>query len=161
LAIPGGGLGFTSQRPKCLRIFCVTYGSSMKEMARVGPWHLGQVRGSISYIFWISLAQFPRDPLSFFPDNLTTLQEQEKTGYDEQPHDDPFKGLLIDVCAHPPRDPYAQRDEQENPSQRHQQQHVKDACIQKSRNFDQVKQGKKQGGCRDENSCRHLLQKQI
>ena len=105
------------------------------------PVTLGAREGVYLVYFLDKSCPVPEAPLSFFPDNLTTLQEQEKSGYDQQPHDDPFKGLLIDVCDHPPRDPYGQRDEQENPPHRHQ--HVKDACIQKSWNFDQVKQGKK------------------
>jgi len=55
--ILGGGLDRTSQRPRCIRISRITNGSSMKLMMRMVPLHLGQIKGSTSYIFWISRAQ--------------------------------------------------------------------------------------------------------
>ena len=51
----GSGRGFTSRSPRCLRIFFMTSWSSMKEMTRIRPWHLGQVRG----IHFINLLDKP------------------------------------------------------------------------------------------------------
>ncbi len=45
---------------QALRIVFETSWSSMKEMTHIGPWHFGQVSGSASYIFRMSLAQFLR-----------------------------------------------------------------------------------------------------
>ena len=47
----GGGLDRTSQMPRCLRMARFTDGSSMLLMTRMAPLHLGQTRGSTSFIF--------------------------------------------------------------------------------------------------------------
>jgi len=44
----GGGLALISHRPKCLRIFLMTSGSSMKLKIFFFPEHLGHVNGSAS-----------------------------------------------------------------------------------------------------------------
>jgi hypothetical protein len=54
---PGWGSGLDLAEPGCLRIFFMTCWSSMKEMTRICPWHLGQMKGFASYIFWMSPAQ--------------------------------------------------------------------------------------------------------
>ena len=46
---PAGGLWVcVGQRPRWLRIFPMTAGCSMKAMARIGPPHWGQTKGSAS-----------------------------------------------------------------------------------------------------------------
>jgi len=44
----GGGLALISHSPKCLRIFLMTSGSSMKLKIFVFHEHLGQQRGSVA-----------------------------------------------------------------------------------------------------------------
>ena len=39
MALRGGGLGVSSHRPRCLRIFSMTSSASMKAMTAIGPWH--------------------------------------------------------------------------------------------------------------------------
>ena len=53
----GGGLDRTCQSPRCSSIARITWRSSIALMTRIFPWHFGQIRGSTSYIFWISRAQ--------------------------------------------------------------------------------------------------------
>jgi hypothetical protein len=55
----GRGLRFTSHSPKCFKIFFITSGSSMNEIIRIAPKHLGHTRGS-------TFRQKTADRLRFF-----------------------------------------------------------------------------------------------
>ena len=45
----GGGFLLADQSPRWFKIFLMTSGSSIKLMMRIGPWHLGQLRGDGFY----------------------------------------------------------------------------------------------------------------
>jgi hypothetical protein len=57
---PRRGSGLHIHGPRCLIIFFMTSSSSMKAKILIRPLHLGHVKGSTSYIFWINLAPFFR-----------------------------------------------------------------------------------------------------
>ena len=48
LVLLGGGLAFKSHKSRCLSIFLIISGSSMKLNILIDPEHLGQQRGSVS-----------------------------------------------------------------------------------------------------------------
>ena len=45
----GGGPAFLSNRPRCLRIICMSCSSSMNDKFFIFTEHLGHITGSISY----------------------------------------------------------------------------------------------------------------